>query len=281
MEYIDITKWNDTVIKSISNPFYKSKYKVGIINNFNAYVMNKLKDSEREIDGNFLDDYFIKSPYDFSAQDCAHMALRRVGIPPIELMSVESIEKTIREVFDEYNDEVYIKMSKKNAETMCVGWKTACAISEHSAVKELIQKQIEKAENKEDKQCSNIKLRAYEFEKEKIDSLEAMNSSEIEEDAVNDAEQSEVKKTNLMVEAIFKNLFSEIDFEKYKKDYDEMELLYDNWEFGERYQKLYDTFHAPNYNWEYYKPNMDNPVIDALADKIAERIVKIMNNKND
>lgn len=117
--------------------------------------------------------------------------------------------------------------------------------------------------------------------KEKIDSLEAMNSSEIEEDAVNDAEQSEVKKTNLMVEAIFKNLFSEIDFEKYKKDYDEMELLYDNWEFGERYQKLYDTFHAPNYNWEYYKPNMDNPVIDALADKIAERIVKIMNNKND
>lgn len=33
MEYIDITKWNDTVIKSISNPFYKSKYKVGIINN--------------------------------------------------------------------------------------------------------------------------------------------------------------------------------------------------------------------------------------------------------
>lgn len=92
---------------------YKSKYKVGIINNFNAYVMNKLKDSEREIDGNFLDDYFIKSPYDFSAQDCAHMALRRVGIPPIELMSVESLEKTIREVFDEYNDEVYIKMSKK------------------------------------------------------------------------------------------------------------------------------------------------------------------------
>ena len=34
---------------------------------------------------------------------------------------------------------------------MCVGWKTACAISEHSVVKELIQKQIEKAENKEDK----------------------------------------------------------------------------------------------------------------------------------
>jgi len=100
MEYIDITKWNDTVIKSITNSFYKNKYKVGIINNFNAYVMNKLKDSERKIDENFLDDYFIKSAYDFSAQDCAHMALGRVGIPPIELMSVESLEKTIREVFD-------------------------------------------------------------------------------------------------------------------------------------------------------------------------------------
>ena len=106
MEYIDITKWNDTVIKSIYNPFYKSKYKVVIINNFNAYVMNKLKDSEREIDGNFLDDYFIKSPYDFSAQDCAHMALRRVGITPIELMSVESLEKTIRAEYGGWSNRI-------------------------------------------------------------------------------------------------------------------------------------------------------------------------------
>ena len=292
MEYVFIEKWYDTVLENIINPFYKNKYKVGIINNFNTYVMNKLSDRvkkderhisipESSIDDIFIDEYFIKRDSDYSAKDCAYMYLRHMGIPPIEQMSVESLEKTIRDSFDGYNDKAYIKLSKRNVETVCVDWNTACEISKHPDVENLIQKQIEKAENKEDKQCSNIKWRAYEFEKEKIASLEAMNSSEIEEDAVNDAEQSEVKKTNLMVEAIFKNLFSEIDFEKYKKDYDEMELLYDNWEFGERYQKLYDTFHAPNYNWEYYKPNMDNPVIDALADKIAERIVKIMNNKKD
>ena len=281
MEYSDNTNWNDAVIKSITNSFYKIKYKTGIINNFNDYVRNRLKDSVGEIDYSFIDDYFVKNTYDFSAQDCAHMALSRVGIPPIESMSVESLEKTIRDVFEEYNDKVYIKRSKKNAETLCVGWNTACAILEHSTVKELIQKQIGKAENKASKQCSKIAWRAYEFEKQKIDSLEAMNSSVNEEDGISHAELSDAEKTNLMVEALFNNLFTNVDFEKYKRDFDEMELLYDNWEFGERYQELYDIFHAPHFNWEYYKLNMDNPVIDALADKIAERIIKMTGNKKD
>ena len=279
MENTDITKWNDTVIKSITNSIYKSKYKAGIINNFNDYVRNRLKDSVGEIDYSFIDDYFVKNTYDFSAQDCAHMALSRVGIPPIETMSVESLEKTIRDVFEKYNDKVYIKRSKKNAETLCVGWNTACAILEHSTVKELIQKQIGKAENKASKQCSKIAWRAYEFEKQKIALLEAMNLSENEEDGFSHAEPSDAEKTNLMVEALFNNLFTNVDFEKYKRDYDEMELLYDNWEFGERYQELYDIFNAPNYNWKYYTLNIDNPLIDALADKIAVRIVEIMENR--
>lgn len=61
MENTDIRKWNDTVIKSITNSFYKIKYKAGIINSFNDYVRNRLKDSVGKIDYSFIDDYFVKT----------------------------------------------------------------------------------------------------------------------------------------------------------------------------------------------------------------------------
>ena len=43
-------KWNDTVINSITESFYKSTYKAGVINNFNTYVRNKLKKGKHKID---------------------------------------------------------------------------------------------------------------------------------------------------------------------------------------------------------------------------------------
>lgn len=71
-----------------------------------------------------------------------------------------------------------------------------------------------------------------------------------------------------MVKAIYGKLFTDFNFEKYENYLNEMQLLYDNWDFGKRYQELYDLFHTPNYNFEFYDNVVNDDILDALADKI-------------
>lgn len=296
MKYIDIEEWYAEVLQNISDPYKADKYRMGIINDFRTYVLRELRDKVRIEEKTiyipntlmtlqFVDGYFEKRDFDFSAKDCANMALNHSGIPPKKLMSLESLEKTIREVFDEYKDKVYIKYSKRNANTLCVDWNTACLISSHPDVTNLIQKQIKKTENKTenktDEHSNDVEWRAYKFEKDKIAHIESLSSHDNVCDVYSSAKISEDGEISLVAEAVFRNLFTEFDFDKYEYDLNEMELLYDNGEFGERYQKLYDIFHSPNYNWEYYKLNTDSPLIDALSDKIAEKIIKKLFNKKD
>lgn len=55
---------------------------------------------------------------------------------------------------------------------------------------------------------------------------------------------------------------------------DEIDLLYDNWDFQERYQELYDIFHSSNYRGEFYQFKPDSNFMELLSDKIAEKIIK-------
>lgn len=87
------------------------------------------------------------------------------------------------------------------------------------------------------------------------------------------------QKTDKMVRAIFNTLFSTFDFEKYEKYCDEMDMLDEDWDFGERYQELYDIINSSNYKNEFYTVNPQNDLLDVLADKIADKIIKRMKEK--
>lgn len=120
-----------------------------------------------------------------------------------------------------------------------------------------------------------MEWRACELERAKIASYDSMSYD-------NDYDQKVVlddEKNSLMIEAIFRMFFSEFDFKKYEKDYDEMSSLYDDDDFGERYQELDAIFKAHNYKDEFYKFEPKDEILDALADRIAEKVIKKIEKK--
>ena len=82
-----------------------------------------------------------------------------------------------------------------------------------------------------------------------------------------------------MLEALYNSLFSAFDFEKYEKYYDEMTMLDENWDFGERYQELYSIFNSPDYKNQFYNLNPQSGFLDVLAEKIAEKILEKVQKK--
>ena len=83
---------------------------------------------------------------------------------------------------------------------------------------------------------------------------------------------SDEEKTKLMVEAIFKELFSDYDFEKYISVRSEMQALDDDWDFGERYQELSAMLDSLKGN--FYTTVLAEDFCEAIADKIADRIIE-------
>lgn len=216
----------------------------------------------------YITEYLLKDKYnDFSARDCVEMAFVRCKTPHLKGMSVESLEKTVRTEFKKRKGQTYIKLHN-NRNVACVDRTTAEEIIQSAGVRELFQKQIEKAEKKAD---DSVEWRAYEFAKKKMD---AIDSRSMEDDANDEYGLilSENNETHLMVKAIFNALFSEFDFEKYEKYQDEMSMLEEDWDFNERFQELYDIFHSPDYKNEFYVVNHQSALLDVLAEKIAEKI---------
>lgn len=286
MNYSKITDYNEKILSSVDADL-SDKYEEGILNNFTAYVQRVSRDVIKVVDetlyvpedlitDEYIKQYFKKSNYDLSIKDCAHMAVSRVGIPPEDEMSIESLEKTIKKVVKEYKSKIYIKrFHGKN--TRCIDWSTAQEILSHQEITDIINFQTQKAERK-NTHNNNVERRAYEFEKDKIALLESLNSNNDDCNCSNVTILSTNEKTNLMIQAIYRKLFTEFDFDKYESYLDEMNLLYDAWDFGERYQELYDIFHSPDYKGEFYKINIEDDFLDSLADKIAKKIIKKMGN---
>ncbi len=264
-----------------------SEYETGIIASFNAYVLrishNKIAIEngiifvpEELITRKYINRYYEKSNFDLSAKDCAYMALNSVGVPPIDEMSLDSLEKTIRDVIKGITDKAYVKHVSGTVNTLCVDLTTARQIILHQDVVKKIHKQIKKAESNPIHKDS-VAWRAYEFQKEKIAFLDSLDSIDSEEcNNINPLTLDD--KTHLMVKAIFDKLFSDFDFDKYDAYKIEMDMLYDDWNFGKRYQELYDMFHAPFYNYAFYKEFKQKDFIDELSDIVAEKLFKKLKN---
>ena len=265
----------------------EDNYKTGIINHFHSYINRVSPNSIIERAGNlcvpvglittdYINTYLIKeNRVDFSSKDCAYLAINRVGIPPEEEMSVESMERFIRTLFNsnDYKKVVYGKHIKGKKNVTCVDWETANKIINSPDVREYIGKQIAKAE-KRDKHKDEVAWRAYELEKKKIEYLDSLNSSEDYSDCYTPFVLSKDARTNLMVEAIYNLFYTDFDFEKYESYREEMLLLDADWDFGKRYQDLEDIFSAPDFKGVFYKLKPENAFLDALADKIAEKIIE-------
>lgn len=283
MDYVNISKLYESLWFYYDADMLTSEIEKGckqnILNYLEHFAPDNLKKENDEIFVNkklltteFFYEYLNKRKGDCNSNDCAHIALSRIGIPPIGDMSVKSLGKTISDkVFPEMKSEgkVYIKRISTNKDrnkyisTYCVDYYTADMIAKHPKVVALIKKQARKAEREKK---DTVEWKAYEFEKQKIALLDS--SEEYYNQSLMD------ERTFLMVEAIYNQLFSELDYKKYVEYRNEMEMLYEEWDFGERFQELYNIMHSPKYNNEFYKFMPKKDIIDGLLDVLAEKIAK-------
>nr|MCR4586091.1 hypothetical protein [Lachnospiraceae bacterium] len=272
MKYIDINISDTTLLFRVEA--LSDEYKEGIIDNFHAYVEKESKDEishkngtifvpEGLITDEYINIYLNKTEKDYSAKDCAILAIKRFDeFLPISEMSVESLEKCIRNTIDNLNlkKKAYVKrINKKNV--VCVDGNTAKLIIQSREVVEYVQSQAKKAE-KRDIHKDEVEWRAYEFAKQKLARIDAFDE---ETDSFGYGSLSNDTKTKLLIEAIYKRMFTVFDFDKYEEYLSEMESLEEDWDFGKRYQELFEIFNSPDYKGEFYKNKNDDVFLDALA----------------
>jgi hypothetical protein len=82
-----------------------------------------------------------------------------------------------------------------------------------------------------------------------------------------------------MVKAIFSKLFTGFDTDKYNRLYNEWRELENNHDFGERYQELKNIFNSTNFNNEFFRFEPNDYLLNVLADKISEKIIKKLEEK--
>lgn len=229
-------------------------------------------------DENFVSDYLKKTENDFSAGDCTDFLLKHPGVPPEEYMHPSTITDLFRELFknEEFIGDVYVKRTQGGKYAPCINFQTVNKVLVHPLVMEKLKIQIKKAEKNHE--CT-AEYRQYECEKRAIELME-----ERRQDSDNDTGKivlSEKRETKEMVKAIYSLLFTEFDFDAYASDVDAVGLLADNMEFDERYQELNDTLYGRNYNFKYYKLNPNPQLIDAIAEKVADKLIKYFEGERE
>ena len=224
MKYESFSKLYGNVLFNFSDDFLDVYGKEGIrrhlINHVHLVSPDKMKDCDGElfVSAELLSDEYIRkyleksNQQDFSAKDCAALALVRYKAPPEKYMSIGSLEKTILELFKKQNDTVYSKRSRGKGYVACVDRSVAEKIILLPEVCQLIRTQTIKAEKRaEENQDDSIEWRAYEFTKAKIEYLESQ-SMEDDYNGVSGFILTEDKKTHLMVE---KKLINQIKFHEF------------------------------------------------------------------
>lgn len=284
--YVPFSELYDKLLVYIDEAVFDGIGGKGVEKHFRNYLCKTYPDKIRETDeellvsrelvaDRYVKEYLKKSDSDFSAKDCAEIAIWRYKAPSQENMSIASLEKKIREIFKEYSEDIYIKRSSGKGNTLCVDRQTANKIMLHPDVKALIKTQTVKAEkNHED----TVEWRAYELRKKKMESID---SQDMDDDIKEESRRilTDEKKQFLMMQALYNCLFTEFDFTKYEQMMAEIEMLDENWDFGERYQKLHSILTADNYENQFYKLKSQSAILDVLADKIADKIIEKMKEK--
>lgn len=136
------------------------KYTVGTLSNLLNFIYDKnpkaiMAKNDKiflnagELENSFGKEYLHKKDCDYSAEDFALSALRHVGMPPIEAMSVESIKKKVYEIFDnKYKDQVYLRCTQGGYLVGCLSREYEMDIPLGASVSSRIDKQKKKAERK-------------------------------------------------------------------------------------------------------------------------------------
>lgn len=150
---VEFSQLFDKVLFCIDESLLDEYGEEGIYNNLLQYVRrvsgDKITDrlfiSEELLTNEYTKKYLEKNVHqDFSAKDCAMLALVRYKAPPQEYMSVGSLEKKIRELYKEQKEQVYIKRSSGKGNVVCVDIDTAQKIILHPDVCQLIRIQTKK-----------------------------------------------------------------------------------------------------------------------------------------
>ena len=277
MEYVDITKLFDTIQVYINDEELNKIEKTGFHNSVVRFIYNTSPDRIEIHDGkmyvsdelncsNFAIEYLKKNNNDYSAKDIAEKALHGFGLPPIENMSAGSLEKKIRTVIqnNEFKDNIYFKRIG-NKETVCVDAETAHKICSHPDVVSLIKQQIKKAEKTHN---DTPDWRTYEEEKSWVEFQSKLFDND---DTIYLSQNDELF---FMIKALFELFFTSFDVEKYNSLYNEWDCLEQDRDFGIRYQTLKKIFNTPNFDNEFFRFEPKDDVLDVLADKIAEKVLK-------
>ena len=152
------------------------KFRCGIKTHIKSYVMGKYPAAISEKGGqilvdkaidteNFRKEYFGKTETDYFAKDIVTHLLNRIGIPPVDTMSQESLEKAVLTLLDSaYKSKVYIKRVQGGHNTYCVDCDTAEKIELDAGIQRLVEKQIKKAEEKSEGSDS-VDWKCYEHKK--------------------------------------------------------------------------------------------------------------------
>lgn len=237
-------------------------------------IDEKLLDIEKASDIRaFVTSYFKKTTADYSAKDIAKRSLTRIGIPPIETMSRESLEKAVLSLFnsEEYKGEVYIRRVQGGNIIYCVNFDTAQKIENHKIITELINKQVKKAVQK-GKDSNSSDWKCYERERDFIELREEMErtqqSGETDDKKHIVRIEEMIRETRHITQALFSLFFTDFDFHKLDEDITILNELESSWDFGKEYQELEEVFGTPHFGWKYYKVK-DNPILDMLAEKVA------------
>lgn len=281
-------KFKDGICKHLKSYLKRNFPAAVVVKNNNLYVrVDEIGDI-----ATFCEQYLKKTSKDYSAKDIAELALRHIGLPPVETMSLSSLEKTVRSLFDsdKYKDHVYIKRIQGGRETLCVTAKTAARIECDEAVCNLIVKQVKKAE-KRNQDPDSIDWKKYEYEKSFIESREKLESEQRAQQNNMDSTQSVNSQLNdkdnishlsqdeeayCMIQALFSLFFTEFDFEALDRDIIDYNTLESVQDFGKLYQEYARVFETPNFDWKYYRVKKDNPLLNILAEKVAGIILKKM-----
>ena len=204
---VAFSKLYDNVLFYIDESLLDEFGKDGIYNHLLKYIRRVSPDKIEDRDGEifvseelltyeYIKKYLEKNEHqDFSAKDCAILALSCYKAPSQEYMSVGSLEKKIRYRFKEQKEKVYIKRSRGRRNTVCVDIDTAREIILHPDVSQLIQLQTKKAEDNHD---DSVTWRAYEFAKKKVEFLESQ-SMEADADVYSGLILTDNQKTDKMV----------------------------------------------------------------------------------
>lgn len=296
MDYINIEKCYKSVLLSIDTG-EEDKYKTGILEDFRQYVhcvsqedicieKGQIFVPKELITPEYIKEYKKKKEGDYSANDIVQCAFRRMGMPPLSELSEESIKTKVREIMNKYyGNKIYIKYTNNNKWTQCVSYKTMELIESNPE----FWKYVEYLKKKVDKKISeNIPFNndaekfRYENEQADIDYAESMN---YEDDSlynnVCSHYASETEQIYLMTKALFSFFFSEFDVDKYNSYQERYNQHISFHDYDEECKYLSEILASPNFKNEFYHFQLDDVFINAIADKISDKVIEKLQQKKE